>query len=250
MPRCWLAGTLAMPSRTLVGPAGRQGGRAPEQLGSWSSWPSWASCCVPCPAGTENWGPPALLTEHRPTNQPGSVLQGQALFRMIDDFVRVLGWASIALLALVHLCRLLRCLPSQRRIPTVRSLRLCPPAVPILVPEAVSCPSEPRCHLLFLICAGTKSEDHPTPIFFHLCTWFSCPPAPLFRFQYHPGLGHLSHQSVARPPQASYAQDDEDLDRPPRHSRPPLLTPARPVSIPFEPCFDTPKRSFAACNNH
>ena len=74
--------TLAMPSRTLVGPAGvKASTHLSEQLRSWSSWPTLG---LPLLAtgllGTENWGPTCSLTEHSPTNQPGSVPRARFYF--------------------------------------------------------------------------------------------------------------------------------------------------------------------------
>lgn len=126
--------TLAMPSRTLVGPAGV---KASTHLSSFAPGPPpgrpWASCRWLMAAGllgTENWGPLA----HRacPTNQPASVPRGHVLFRMIDDFVRVLRWASICFVGPVHQLSVLPVtLPAhQLRLPHALSLvfvhSLCP----------------------------------------------------------------------------------------------------------------------------
>lgn len=125
----------------------RQGERAPEQLRSWSSWPTDPG---PPAAGCwllARWGPRTgahLLLLQSTSDQPaGQCAQGQVLFRMIDDFVRVLRWASICFVGPVHhLCCLSR-LPTYSARLTIRSLLSLSSHCPILVPEAVSCPSEP-----------------------------------------------------------------------------------------------------------
>lgn len=117
----------------------RQGERAPEQLRSWSPWPTLGLLLLAAGSlRTENWGP--LAHRARPTNQPGSVPQGHVLFRMIDDFVRVLRWASICFVGPVHrLCCLSCCLLSQA-YHTLSLVFVLP--LYHLVPDDLSCPSE------------------------------------------------------------------------------------------------------------
>lgn len=199
----------------------RQGERAPEQLRSWSSWPTDPG---PPAAGCwllARWGPRTgahLLLLQSTSDQPaGQCAQGQVLFRMIDDFVRVLRWASICFVGPVHhLCCLSRCLPTQPGLPYALSC-LCPLTVPFSFPKL--CPALPN-HGPFLICADSKSVHSPLPIFSRLCTYFFCPPPPGPLFSILPRT-RLSHLSVARPPSSTQSQKRrEGPSTRPHHSRP------------------------------
>lgn len=118
----------------------RQGEHAPEQLRSWSSWPTLGLLLLANGLlGTENWGP---LAHRAQSDQPaGQCAQGQVLFRTIDDFVRVLRWASICFVGSVHhLCCLSRCLLRQAYHTLSLAFVL---SLSHLVPEALSCFSGP-----------------------------------------------------------------------------------------------------------
>lgn len=210
-----------MPSRTLVGPAGVKLKCAPEDTRSWSPlgrpWlfvlllGCWAAgLLAPGLLRTENWGP---LAAHRacPTNQPASVPRAQLLFRMIDDFVRVLGWASIALLARFSVCVACHaCLHSQGLLYACSSLVSLSSHHSSSFPKL--CLALPNRWPFFLICADTTS-DHPTSIFFRsLCPYFFCPP-PGPSFRYCPGLGYLVTQSLAHQPRPRTEQNDNNTHR-------------------------------------
>lgn len=122
VPRCWLTRLrpLPCPSRTLVGPAGVKASAHLSKPAPGPPGRHWASYCVLL-CWDQELGPTCTQSM---SDRPAWQCRGLALFRMIDDFVRVLRWTSICFVGQSILCCLLRFLPSYLARYTVRSLSL------------------------------------------------------------------------------------------------------------------------------